>query len=439
VSHFESSREITLLKNLADYFLICLISAYPRSCVDSELVAADILLKREDYEGALMHLDALSQVGADNIEFAGKKAEVYRAMGKPALAIPFLESAAALRGNSGIRRELAEAYEENGEFIKAVAEYEKLLSTEADPNWVRQQIVNLTRQKLLVAESLSKSHAGSPAVTMKRPDALLLIPPNSRCAIVEKESQTLSLYHSTAQGCGLEKTFACSTGVQQGEKFTQGDERTPEGVYLLRMVLPWTELSEIYGRKAITLDYPNAFDRVEGKTGDGIWLHASNESIRPYLPNKTHGCIVVSNEDIEQISNLIALNQTPLVIVPKIRYRPDAELNAELDGLKNLLAEWRAYWERKELNRYISLYSKRFQNGNENVADWKSHKEGIFSRAGKIRLCLELQSVVQDERYAILTFHQNYHSDRLASQGTKRLFVVNEPGGGKIIVEEMLF
>jgi murein L,D-transpeptidase YafK len=437
VSHADSSREIALLKNLADYFLTCLISAYPRSLVDSELVAADLLLKREDYEGALMHLERVSCIEPNSADFAGRKADVYMAMGKPGLAIPYLEWAAGLRGNSTMGRALAEAYKENGEFIKAIAEYEKLLSTEADPDWVRQQIIHLTRQKLLAAESLSKPSSLFSSPIPKQPDTLLWMPQDSRCAIVEKESQTLFLYRSTSQGYELEKTFACSTGARPGEKIAEGDERTPEGIYFLHRILPWIQLPDIYGRKAISLDYPNPFDRLEGKSGDGIWLHASNEPIRAYLPNKTRGCVVVRNEDIEELSNLLTLNQTPLIIVPKIRYRTGAELNAEREDIQSFLSEWRSSWEARQIDQYISLYSARFRNGELGIKDWEAVKKDVFARAGRIRLNIELQSIVRNERYAIATFRQDYHSDRAARQGIKRLFIVQESGAWKIIAEEM--
>ncbi len=436
VSSGDSSYEIALLKNLADYFLTCLISAYPSSFVDSELVSADMFLKQENYEAALMHLDRVSRVKPDSVEYAGRKAEVYMAMGKPALAIPYLEWAAALRGNSAIRRELAEAYKENGEFLKAIGEYEKLLSTEADPNWVRQQIIRLTRQKLLAAESLSKPRGIFSGELARQPDTLLFMPPGSRCAIVEKESQTLFLYRGSSRGYELEKTFACSTGARSGEKIAEGDERTPEGIYVLQMVVPWTQLPEIYGRKAITLDYPNAFDRLEGKSGDGIWLHASNEPIRALLPNKTRGCVVVSNEDIEELAALLTLNRTPLIIVPKIRYRSASELNAELISIQSFLSEWRSSWETMQINRYISLYSGRFRNGDQDINGWKAVKGDVFARAGNIRLDIDLTSVVQNDRYAIVTFRQNYYSDRASLQGTKRLFIVQESGSWKIVAEE---
>jgi len=438
ISIYHSSEELVFFNKLSGSFLASFTSTLPKSFIDAELAAADMFLKREEYEKALLHLDFVSRVGPDAAVYAGRKADVYLAMGKPELAIPCLESAAALRGDLSIRLELAEAYKENGEFTKAVVEYEKLLSTEADPNWVRQQIVKLTRQKLLAAESLSQPGFTQAAHMQKMPDSLLLIAPASRCAIVEKESQTLFLYHSTANGFELERTFACSTGAQPGEKIAQGDARTPEGVYFLRTILPWSQLPEIYGKKAITLDYPNAFDQLEGKSGDGIWLHATNEPMRAFLPNKTRGCVVVRNEDIEELSSLLTLNQTPFVIVPKIRYGTNPEMHSELEEIRNFLSEWRYRWENMQLDRYIQLYSSRFRNGNQDINAWRTYKESVFTRAGKIRLDVQLQSVIQENRYAILTFYQDYHSDRLASRGIKRLVVVRENGAWKIIAEEMI-
>ncbi len=434
--HGGSNREIILLKNFAAYYLTCLISAYPTYTADSQLVTADMLIERKDYRAALEHLETASAIGASVAGYATRKAQVYRAVQKPDLAIPYLESAAALTGLPSLRRELAEAYAENGEFTKAAAEYEKLLKTESDPNRVRQQIVDLTRRKLLATETVTRPDSNAFAAISKWPEALLLIPLYSRCVIVEKESQTLFLYRRTPDGFKLEKTFACSTGAQEGEKLEQGDEKTPEGIYLLGRILPLKQLPEVYGNMAITLDYPNAFDRLQGKSGDGIWLHATNETIRPYLPNKTRGCVVVSNEDIKELSTLISLNQTPLVIVPKIRYRTGAESAIELEVFRNFVSEWRTYWENKQLEQYVSMYSDRFRSGTRSLVDWRASKEGAFSRAGRIGLGLGLQSVIRDGRYVVLTLRQNYSSNRLISRGTKRLFVVPEKTGWKIIAEE---
>jgi murein L,D-transpeptidase YafK/Tfp pilus assembly protein PilF len=408
------------------------LSSLGFNSLDADLLAAEILLKRRDFQGALKHLENVSTPA--NVDFIYLKdiAQIYRESGQAGKAIPYLEAALRRDGNPDLRKQLAETYKANGDFTKAVAEYEKLLNTEADPAWVRREIMSLTQQKLRAAPGESS------ALSARIPDALLLLPVNTRCAVVDKETQTLFLYHSTANGLDLEKTFACSIGAKGGEKVEEGDNRTPEGIYLFRKILRGSQLPRIYGRMAITVDYPNSYDRLEGKGGDGIWLHATNEPIRPYLPNNTRGCVVISNDDIQELARLLTLNQTPLVIVSKVLYQTQQQRKSELQSLETMLANWRTYWEEKQIDKYIAMYSSRFRNGEQNIEAWKAYNQAVFSRAGKIRIKTELQSIVRHEKYAVLTIHQDYRSRRLTSRGTKRLFVAREGGTWRIIAEDWM-
>ncbi len=407
---------------------------------EANLLAGDILVKQKKYAAALEELQKVPPAMQKETNYTLAMVAALRGAGQPEKSVSFLESALAQQNRPDLHRQLAEAHKANGDYTKAVGEYEKLLTTEPDPTWVRKEIVDLTKEKLHAAEATGGSRNapdGSPSSPPRLPDSLVILPVNARCVLVEKETQTLLLFRRTAGGFELEKSYACSTGVKEGEKSEEGDHKTPEGIYLFKKVLPGSQLSAIYGKMAITLDYPNPFDRLEGKGGDGIWLHATNEPIRPYLPNKTRGCVVVSNKDIEEISKLITLNQTPLVIVSKLRYQTPAESEADAASLKNFLSQWRQNWESKAINPYISMYSSRFRNGVQNLKAYKSYKEGVFSRAGRIQVRADLESVVRHDKYAVLTFRQEYKSNRLSSTGTKRLFAVRESGNWKIIAETM--
>jgi murein L,D-transpeptidase YafK/Tfp pilus assembly protein PilF len=405
------------------------------------LIAGDILVNQKKYDAALEQLRMVPPARQQELNYMLLMAAALQGSGQPEKAVSYLESAVSQQNRLDLRRQLAEAYKANGDYTKAVAEYEKLMKTEADPSWVQREIVDLTKQKLQAAQTTSRGRdAGggvSSSPTPRFPDALIVLPANGRCIIVEKETQTLLLFRKAAAGFELEKTFSCSTGLKEGEKSSEGDHKTPEGVYLFKKILPGSQLPGIYGKMAITLDYPNPYDRLEGKSGDGIWLHATNEPIRPYLPNKTRGCVVVSNNDILELSKLIKLNQTPLVIVSKLHYQTPAEQDSDEASLRNFLSQWRQSWENRAINPYIGMYSVRFRNGGQNLKAYRVYKEGVFSRAGKIQLRVELESVVRYEKYAILTFRQDYRSNRLNSAGTKRLFVVRENNAWKIIAEVM--
>ncbi len=407
---------------------------------EASLLAGEILVKEKKYQLALEQLQKVPPAMQKDSSYSLTMAAALRGVGEPQKSVSLLESAMSQQGNNELRRQLAEAYKANGDYTKAVAEYEKLLSTEPDPSWVRKEILDLTKEKLRatsVTNGSRKATGRSADGPVRLPDALAILPANGRCVIVEKESQTLLLFRKTAAGFELEKSYACSTGAKEGEKSSEGDHKTPEGIYLFKNVLPGNKLSAIYGKLAITLDYPNPYDRIEGKGGDGIWLHATNEPIRPYLPNKTRGCVVVSNNDIEELSKLITLNQTPLVIVSKIHYQTPEELESNAASLRDFIEKWRQNWESKSIGSYIGMYSSRFRNGDQNLKAYKSYKEGVFSRAGRIQVRLDLESAVRHEKYAMLTVRQEYRSNRLSSMGTKRLFAVREGGNWRIIAETM--
>ncbi len=105
-----------------------------------------------------------------------------------------------------------------------------------------------------------------------------------------------------------------------GHKLYEGDERTPEGDY----TLDWRNSnSDFY--KSIHISYPNSRDRELASAwgldpGGSIMIHG--------LPNEaedmefayvgldwTDGCIAVSNEEMDEIWQLVA-DGTPIRILP---------------------------------------------------------------------------------------------------------------------------
>ena len=60
-------------------------------------------------------------------------------------------------------------------------------------------------------------------------------------------------------------------GEKNGDKQKEGDLKTPIGAYKLTQKL--TKLDPFYGPLALTTNYPNLYDKIQGKTGHGIWIH----------------------------------------------------------------------------------------------------------------------------------------------------------------------
>ena len=105
--------------------------------------------------------------------------------------------------------------------------------------------------------------------------------------------------------------------VPWGHKLQEGDERTPEGRYVLDYK---NQESRFY--KSIRVSYPNLRDRLRAEElgvspGGNIMIHGQPEGARDdaQLFNWTDGCIAVSNEHMDEIWQLVTVG-TPIEILP---------------------------------------------------------------------------------------------------------------------------
>ena len=105
-----------------------------------------------------------------------------------------------------------------------------------------------------------------------------------------------------------------------GPKVMQGDNKTPEGLYFIDEKIR----NSIYHR-ALHLTYPNLDDLERAKSlgvqpGGGIMIHGMRDEQMwigdvQYLFNWTNGCIALTNREIEEVWDLVAL-WTPVEIRP---------------------------------------------------------------------------------------------------------------------------
>lgn len=125
--------------------------------------------------------------------------------------------------------------------------------------------------------------------------------------VIEKASHRLTLY---AGGRRLAGYFVALGRAPKGRKVCRGDMRTPEGVY------------QVVGRKAdsgfhraLRLSYPSPDDvrRAQAlgcEPGGDIMIHGLKEdwgrdSPLHRLHDWTHGCVAVTNDEIEQIWRMV--------------------------------------------------------------------------------------------------------------------------------------
>lgn len=113
--------------------------------------------------------------------------------------------------------------------------------------------------------------------------------------------------------------YSVSFGANpKGHKQKEGDERTPEGTYVLDYK---KEDSAFY--KAIHISYPNDQDKQDAAArgedpGGAIMIHNQRNWLGWLSPitqcfNWTDGCIAVTNGEMDEIWNLVPVN-TPVDI-----------------------------------------------------------------------------------------------------------------------------
>lgn len=190
--------------------------------------------------------------------------------------------------------------------------------------------------------------------------------------ICQKDMQDIALYDTKNQ----KKLFSSSvfTGKISGDKKEEGDLKTPVGAYKLTNKL--TKLDPFYGPLALTTNYPNIFDRANGKTGHGIWIHGLPESEQ--RDEFTQGCIALDNEKIQKLSNSINLENSVLVISEG---KFDQVNKSDVSLILSSIFRWRDAWKESDIETYLSFYDEKFKKSNgQDIKRFTRHKKTIFSR-----------------------------------------------------------
>jgi len=108
--------------------------------------------------------------------------------------------------------------------------------------------------------------------------------------------------------------YPIATGENQGNKKVSGDSRTPEGIYFITRIYKDKQVT-VFGDRAFHLDYPNFFDRKEGRNGDGIFIHGTNRDLQP---NSSNGCVILDKKNLDALEQFLQQDITPVIIVPEI-------------------------------------------------------------------------------------------------------------------------
>lgn len=265
------------------------------------------------------------------------------------------------------------------------------------------------------------------------PDHFLYLSPQNpvRALLVEKASQKAYLYRSTDLSRPF-RTYPCSTGERSGPKSAQNDKKTPEGIYYVTNSFKEQELTSIYGVRAFPIDYPNPIDRELGRTGYGIWIHGTNQ---PLKPRDTNGCVVLRNEDILDLSQYIHEGQTPIIITQKINFAEEERLEREGAELKKLVMEWLKPLRESRVEQSTPVYAKDFMAPKKDWHQWSAHKKRLSETYGAMDREIDGLQIVRENGVVLARFIQTYRSDGSFIKGVKRLYLTKKSSEWKVAYE----
>ena len=203
------------------------------------------------------------------------------------------------------------------------------------------------------------------------PAQFLALSTKSRHAIaVDASRSRLYLMENTPSGLQVIADYYISVGKAGTAKVSEGDQRTPLGIYYITSRLDPASLKEFYGSGALPLNYPNILDTKLGKTGSGIWLHGTPPNQYVRAPQASDGCIVLANPDLDTIARTVEPRTTPVVVANQLQWSKPSELRAQGKGFESALYAWRNAKTTGNLPQILSFYADDFSNGGKNLVQW---------------------------------------------------------------------
>ena len=274
------------------------------------------------------------------------------------------------------------------------------------------------------------------------PRYLLQMPPDQRYAIVvDTKRSRLYVYENDLTNGGRPRFVAdyyMTQGKLGADKLSEGDKKTPTGVYHVTANLPRQKLADLYGNGAYPLNYPNEWDKRQGRNGSGIWLHGtpSNTFSRP--PRASDGCVVLANQDLDVVAKNLQVGLTPVIISNSVEWLSLDDWAKERSELNKAIEAWRSDWESRDTDRYLKHYSKRFKSADQNFEEFAAQKKQVNAGKEWIKIKADNLSVFRNpskEEVVVVTFDQDYRSNNLNNQMKKRQYWLREDGKWKIIYE----
>lgn len=273
----------------------------------------------------------------------------------------------------------------------------------------------------------------------KLPAQILQLAPSQRYALLADASKARIYVFENQDGePHLVRNYYLSLGKNGVGKQSEGDKRSPLGVYALSQPISPTQLPPFYGAGAFPLNYPNALDQAEGKDGHGIWLHGVPPDTYSRPPKTSDGCLVVTNPDWRDLARYISPGNTPLVITRQVEWLDRDAWQARKQALLDAVYGWKHDWEALDANAYLAHYSPDYLN--KLGPSWRDSKTRNIVQKDWIKVGLTDLSLFEYDRneMATIEFTQSYSSDKHSDITHKSIYLKRDGSQWRIVLEKAL-
>lgn len=272
------------------------------------------------------------------------------------------------------------------------------------------------------------------------PSQFLSLSTRSRYAIaVDASRSRLYLLENSDKGLKLVADYYISVGKSGTDKVTEGDARTPLGVYYITSSLDPKSLKDFYGAGALPINYPNPYDVRRGKTGGGIWLHGTPPQQFARAPLASDGCVVMANPDLKQLLRKVQIGATPVVTARSLQWISQPQAEKEAQTFTSAMTAWkdtRASGNEAQLKKF---YLPDFQRNSKKPIDGISAPRDEVEYAQGKRVQFKDMSYLHwrdGDDTMVATFGEVFEGEK--SGRTRRQYWLRQGSEWKLFHEEIL-
>ncbi len=279
----------------------------------------------------------------------------------------------------------------------------------------------------------------------ERPDPSLIPKPvlqvgddQKNVLVVDTSRSRMFVYENQGGQLKYITDYYISQGRYGVNKSREGDQRTPLGVYYVNARIPGPKLPDFYGTGALPLNYPNDWDKRNGRSGSGIWLHGTPSDNFSRPPLSSDGCVVLANPDLQSLYATAEVGKTVVVISDNIQFINKTEWNKERNAT-SFMDRWQQDMEAADADKLLTNYSPNFRSSiGESLSTWFGRQQkslnGARPSSVKVR-DLSLYRYPGKDEVIVSTFIQETSVGKNKNAIRKRQYWQLEGSQWKIVYE----